>query len=72
MNNHKADLMLIDKSYPVFSELLTCDDWKLVHQDKISAIFLPAGKPRERWIELDSDLTLENNVFKLDITEKSE
>ena len=52
MKNHKADLMLIDKSYPVFSELLTCDNWELVYQNKISAIFLPTEKHREKWIKL--------------------
>ncbi|OGI00854.1 MAG: hypothetical protein A2Y25_06985 [Candidatus Melainabacteria bacterium GWF2_37_15] len=44
MNKYKTDLMLIDTSYPVFQELLTHDDWKVIYQDKISAVFMPTSK----------------------------
>ncbi len=72
MRNYKTDLILIDKSYPVFEELLNLDDWKIVHQDEISAVFIPVKKGRERWIMPKDHLAQENDIFKSDIAEKSE
>ncbi|HSA06442.1 MAG TPA: hypothetical protein P5556_04620 [Candidatus Gastranaerophilales bacterium] len=64
MKNYKADLMLIDKSYPVFSELLLLDDWKLIHQDKISAVFISLEKNRENWVITDEELNSDNDIFE--------
>jgi len=73
MKKHKADLILIDKSYPVFTELLRMDDWKVVYQNKISAVFIPIENRRERWIEPDNcDLPAGNEIFESDIAEKLE
>lgn len=44
MKNYKTDLMLIDKTYPVYTELLTHDDWKMIYDDKMSAVFMPSIK----------------------------
>ncbi len=72
MKKYKADLVLIDKSYPVFGELLKLDDWKIVYQDRISAVFIPVEKTRERWIKPEGNLASEKDIFESDIAEKPE
>jgi len=72
MKKYKTDLMLIDKTYPVFSELLYLDNWKLVYQDKISAIFIPVEKHREQWITLEENLSPQKDFFKSEIAEKTD
>ncbi len=72
MLNYKTDLILIDKSYPVFVELLHLDDWKIVHQDGVSAVFLPIEKHREKMIEPEESITSKKDIFDSDIAEKQE
>ena len=70
MKKYKADLMLIDKSYPVFTELLRHDDWKIVYQDKVSAVFLPIGMSNERWVMPKTSPSPVKEVFISDIEGK--
>lgn len=72
MNKYKADLILIDKTYPVFGELLKLDDWKIVHQGKHSAVFLPAEKADKIWIHPDKNQAPLSDPFESDIAEKIE
>jgi len=70
MNNYKTDLMLIDKSYPVYTELLELEDWKIVYGDRVSAIFMPAVKSNRRhWPMPEGELYIETNISKTE-TEK--
>jgi len=41
LNNHHTDIMLINKNYQVYNNLIQMDNWKIVYQDKISAVFVP-------------------------------
>jgi hypothetical protein len=65
----KADLMMVDKSYPMFSELLRTDDWKIVYSgDKTKGLFVPVEK-RDRRFELMESLPELNNEFSPELIE---
>ncbi len=68
MNNYKTDLMLIDKSYPVYSELLELDNWKIVYGDRASAVFMPAIKAnRKHWVMPEEELYIKSDVSAAEI-----
>ena len=73
MRKYKADLILLDASYPVYSELLNLNDWKIIYKDKISAVFIPMANDGKKWIMPDDDLSPENNlnddIFESEIAE---
>lgn len=68
MVNYKTDLMLIDKSYPVYSELLSQDDWKIIYSDKVSGMFMPAMKATgKQWFMPDNPVVIEAKALESDI-----
>lgn len=69
MERLKADLVVVDKSYPVFSELFRLDDWKIVYNDnRASALFVPV-ETREKRIELVDNLPEQNNDISAEVIE---
>lgn len=47
MRKQSNNLMIVDMSYPVFSEFLNHDDWRIIFENennKSSAVFIPRGK----------------------------
>ena len=69
MERLKADLVVVDKSYPVFSELFRHDDWKIVYNDnRASALFVPV-EAREKRIELMENIPEQNNDLSAEIVE---
>jgi hypothetical protein len=65
----RADLMVVDKSYPLFSELLRNDDWKIIyHDNKASGLFVPV-EMRDRRIELVGGLPELESEFSPELIE---
>lgn len=73
MFNYKTDLILIDKSYPVYSELLSLDDWKIVYSDKVSGVFMPAIKAKGRqWVAPDETIVIQASVLDSKIGDQAD
>lgn len=69
MNKYKTDIMLIDKSYPVYEELLALDGWTVVYTDEVSAVFMPTAKDGKHYILPNDEFIVDNTIFKSKIGE---
>ncbi len=70
MNDNKTYLTLIDKSYPIYSEFLNFDNWNILHNGKLSAIFIPLEKKNSGNFNPESKLFLKKEILKSEIAEK--
>jgi len=68
LNNHHTDIMLINKDYQVYNNLIQMENWKIVYQDKISAVFVPTTMNKD-WKFPDKNYFEDKEKFKTRILE---
>ncbi len=49
ITNYNTDVIILEKSYPVFDKLKEDKNWKLVFEDKDFAVFVPAEKAKTNY-----------------------
>mgnify|MGYP007069954633 CR=1 FL=1 len=54
LKHYTPDVMIIQKSYPVYEKLSNIKDWKLVYEGEMFGVFLPASRVKKEYI-LPSD-----------------
>ncbi len=50
IRDYKTDIMVIEKKYPVYNKILLHNDWKLVFENNLYGIFLPASLAKDKYI----------------------
>lgn len=64
LNKYHTDIMLIDTNNEVFKILNQLEDWRIVYQDKTSAVFIPVSKNKKHWIIPDEKFNINNEKYK--------
>ncbi len=68
IREHPADVMVLEKKYPVFNKILNHPDWELVFDNNLSGVFVPKKKLKDKYIYPPaSDNHYNDNLFKTDI-----
>ncbi len=50
IRDYKTDVIILEKEYPVYKELLNHKDWVLVFENNITGVFVPADKLKQQYI----------------------
>jgi len=50
MTKYNADIILINTEYEVYKALIKLDEWRIIYNNKISAVFIPVSKKSNHWI----------------------
>lgn len=50
IRDYKTDVMIIDKEYPVFNEILKKDEWTLVFENNLSGVFVPTETVKDNYL----------------------
>lgn len=64
MTQYTPDIMHINTDYEVYHNLIRLDEWKVVYQDDVSAVFIPTSKNRNHWIIPDEKFHIDYEKFK--------
>lgn len=65
IRDYKTDVMIIEKKYPVYNEILKHPDWKCVFQNDLSGVFVPIDSVKEQYyLPLPVDEYYNKTVFK--------
>ena len=68
----KPDVMIIQKTYPIFEKLKTEKDWALVYDGQLFGVFLPKDKSNREFILPSNDVNYyKNTLFDTDIDIRS-
>lgn len=60
-NQYHTDILLLNKKHPSYKAILKNKFWKIIYDDKISAVFVPANKVKKNYIYPQTDLKTINN-----------
>lgn len=62
------DILILEKSYPVFEAIKNSKDWKLVYDGKYNGVFLPKDKVKDKYImPTDDEKYYKNSLFDTSI-----
>lgn len=50
IRDYKTDVMIIEKKYPVYNEILKHKDWALVFDNNLSGVFVPSSELKEEYL----------------------
>ncbi len=50
IRDYKTDVMILEKKYPVYNKILEHKDWKLIFENNISGVFVPANSVKSEYI----------------------
>ena len=68
IRDYKTDVMLLEKKYPVYNEILKHPDWKLVFENNLSGVFVPENNVKTEYLfPIPSDDYYNKTKFETDI-----
>jgi len=71
LRKYHADLMLIPMEYKeLYNNLKMIDDWKIVYEDKMAAVFVPRSMNKKEWIMPPKSFNAEKEKYISDIKVK--
>lgn len=50
IRDYKTDVLLLEKEYPVYNEILKHKDWTLVFENNLSGVFVPTSTVKEEYL----------------------
>ena len=71
IRNYKTDVMIIEKKYPVFNEILKKKEWSLIFENNLSGVFVPTKNVKEKYLmPIPIDEYYNKNKFKTNAIKK--
>ena len=68
IRDYKTDVMILEKKYPVYNEILKHPDWKLVFENNLSGVFVPEDNAKTEYLfPIPSDDYYNKTKFETDI-----
>ncbi len=73
IRTYKPDVMVIEKKYPVYKKIAEHPDWKIVFENNLSGVFVPAKKVKEKYLyPIPDDEYYNKTVFYTNIKYKQD
>jgi len=63
LDKYSADIILIEANTKTNNKLKTLKDWKVIYQDKYSAVFIPSSIKKNEWILPDKNIDYSKNKY---------
>ncbi len=71
IRDYKTDVMLLEKKYPVFNEILKMKEWTLVFENELSGVFVPTNTVKKEYLlPIPLDDFYNKNLFNTKIKYK--
>lgn len=65
IREYKTDVMIIEKKYPVYKEILNNPNWEIVFENNLSGVFLPKDRVKEEYrYPIPNDEYYNKNIFE--------